>query len=82
MSENEVKALKQKIKKGVDKASFKTLRILYHILEIENEEEEDWWDDLPLEVQKAVDEGLEDIKKGNVITHEEFLKRNKRWLKK
>lgn len=82
MSDAEVKALKQEIKKGMDKASVKTLRILYHILEIENEEEDDWWDDLPEHVLKAIDEGLEDIKKGNVITHEEFLKRNKRWLKK
>lgn len=79
MSETEVKALKQEIKEGMDKASIKTLRILHQILEIENEE--DWWDDLPLEVQQGIDEGIKQADNGEVISHHEFMKKNKRWFK-
>jgi len=82
MSDAEVKALKQEIKKGMDKASVKTLRILYHILEIENGEEDDWWDDLPLEVQQGIDEGIKQADRGEVITHKEFMKKNRKWFKK
>jgi hypothetical protein len=80
MSESEVKALKQEIKKGMDKASVKTLRILHQILEIENEE--DWWDNLPKEVQNSIDRGIKQADTKQGITHHEFLKRNSKWLKK
>jgi hypothetical protein len=80
MSESEVQALKQEIKKGIDKASVKTLRMLHQILEIENEE--DWWDNLPEAVQQSIDQGLKQSGKRQGISHEEFMKRNAKWLKK
>jgi predicted transcriptional regulator len=79
MGETEVKALKQQIRKGMDKASIKTLRILHQILEIENEED---WNELPLGVQQGIEEGIKQADKGEVITHEEFMKKNRKWFKK
>jgi hypothetical protein len=79
MGETEVKALKQQIRKGMDKASIKTLRILHQILEIENEEV---WNELPLGVQQGIEEGIKQADKGEVITHEEFMKKNRKWFKK
>ena len=80
MSDAEVKALKKEIKKNIEAANEKTLRIIHQILQIEDEQ--DWWDDLPKEVQEAIDEGIEQANKGQVFSHETFLKRNKLWLKK
>jgi predicted transcriptional regulator len=80
MSETEVKALKQQIKKYIDAADERMLRIVFTMLEADTEK--DWWDDLPKEVQDSIDEGLKDIEEGNFITHEEFMKRNERWFKK
>ena len=80
MSEAEVKALRNKIKKGIDEADVKLLRMVHQIIEIENEK--DWWDDLPSEVQASIDEGIKQADKGQVIPHDEFMKRNKKWFSK
>ena len=80
MSEAEVKALRKAIKKDIDNADEKTLRIFHEILQIENEK--DWWDKLPAEIKKGIENGIEQADKGQVISHQEFLKLNKKWLKK
>lgn len=33
----------------------------------------DWWDTISDEEKNAVEEGLEDIKNGNVLTHEQVM---------
>ena len=80
MSGPEVRALRSEIKKSIDSADEKVLRVVYHILEIENEN--DWWDDLPKEVQQSIDKGVKQANKGQIISHDAFLKRNKKWLPK
>lgn len=43
--------------------------LLIEINEIlQKENKTDWWDDLPLEVQESILEGLTDIQNGNVLT--------------
>ncbi len=79
MSETEVKALKQEIKKYIDAADERMLRIVFTMLEADTEK--DWWDDLPLEVQQGIDEGIRQADRGEVITHEEFMKKNKKWFR-
>ena len=37
------------------------------------EKTEDWWDELPLEVQESIFEGLENIKEGNTFSHEQVI---------
>lgn len=47
------------------------------MLEIEkifsNEKPKDWWDELPEEVKESIMEGLDDVEKGNVFTHEQVI---------
>lgn len=80
MSETEVKALKKEIKKYLDSADERMLRIVFTMLEADAEK--DWWDDLPLEVQQGIEEGIKQADRGEVITHEEFMEKNKKWFKK
>lgn len=52
--------------------------------EIENillESKKDWWDEISEEARLAIDEGLEDIKRGNLISHGEVLKEINQKLK-
>lgn len=70
MSEAEVKILKKEIKKNIEIADEKTLRIVHQILQIENEQ--DWWDTLPPGVKKAIDKGIEQADKKQVVSHETF----------
>jgi predicted transcriptional regulator len=37
------------------------------------EETDDWWEGLPREVQDSITEGLNDVDKGNVFTHEQII---------
>ncbi len=40
---------------------------------LQEEKADDWWEDLPVEVQESIMEGLHDLKDGKVITHEEII---------
>jgi predicted transcriptional regulator len=40
---------------------------------LQKENKTDWWDNLPLEVQESIQEGLTDIQNGNVLTHEQVM---------
>jgi hypothetical protein len=37
------------------------------------EVEKDWWDQLPKEVQESILEGIQDIEKGDVFTHDQVI---------
>jgi predicted transcriptional regulator len=48
--------------------------LLVEINEIlQKETKSDWWDNLPLEVQESILEGLTDIQNGNVLTHDQVM---------
>lgn len=48
--------------------------LLIEINEIlQKETKTDWWDNLPVEVQESIMEGLTDIQNGNVLTHDQVI---------
>ncbi|HSO88005.1 MAG TPA: hypothetical protein VLQ91_15745 [Draconibacterium sp.] len=52
--------------------------ILIKIKELlQTEKTEDWWDNLPQEIQESIFEGLDDVKKENLFTHEQVLQEAK-----
>lgn len=44
---------------------------------LQKENQTDWWDNLPKEVQESIQEGLTDIQNGNVLTHEQVMQEAK-----
>ena len=44
---------------------------------LQKENKTDWWDKLPAEVQESILEGMEDVQKGNVYTHENIMQEAK-----
>lgn len=44
---------------------------------LQTEKTEDWWDNLPQEIQESIFEGLNDVKEGNLFTHEQVLQEAK-----
>lgn len=44
---------------------------------LQNEKTEDWWDQLPPEIQKSVLDGLTDVKEGRVYAHEQVIQEAK-----
>ena len=48
--------------------------ILFKIKELlQNEQTGDWWENLPIEVQESIFEGLNDVKEGRVFTHDQVI---------
>lgn len=43
----------------------------------QKEVEKDWWDQLPKEVQDSIFEGIHDIEKGTVFTHDQVIQEAK-----
>ena len=44
---------------------------------LKKEVEKDWWDQLPVEVQESIIEGIQDIETGNSFTHEQVMQEAK-----
>jgi len=39
----------------------------------QREGNKDWWDQLPQEIQESILEGMQDIEKGKVFTHDQVI---------
>ena len=46
------------------------------------EEQKDWWDEISIEQQEAIDRALDEVKAGRLTPHEEVMKTYAKWLKK
>ena len=44
---------------------------------LQNENKTDWWDKLPEEVQESILEGMDNVQKGNVYSHENIMQEAK-----
>jgi hypothetical protein len=76
-------ALRKEVKKYIDKADDKSLRIVKAILEIEQEyEEEEDWDDLPKEFQILLEEAIKETDAGGGMLHEEVVAKYPQWFRK
>ena len=45
-------------------------------------EQKDWWDEISQEQQRAIDDSLAEMKAGKLTSHEEVMRKYKKWLKK
>jgi hypothetical protein len=72
--------LRKQVKKFVEKANEKELKIIYQLFEIDNES--DWWPEISKEHQTAIKEAIAEADKGDVIPHQEMVKKYRKWLKK
>jgi predicted transcriptional regulator len=56
--------------------------LIDRMLELKNEPNKDWWDEISEEEKAAIEAGLADIEAGRVIPHEEVRKVYEKWLTK
>lgn len=43
----------------------------------QKEEKNDWWEQLPIEIQDSIKEGIDDIHKGNTFSHDQVVQEAK-----
>ncbi len=75
-----VDTLRREVKKYIDTADEKTIKMIHAMLEVE--QENDWWDDLGDEAQKSIERGLKDADAGKTSPHETVMKKYRKWLSK
>ncbi len=77
---SETSILKKQVKKFVEKASDKDLKLIYNMFEMNKQN--DWWDEIDKGHQKEIKEAVAEADKGQVIPHLEMVKKYRKWLKK
>lgn len=71
--------LKKQIKKYIDEADEHTLKIIYAMLEAN---QEDWYDSLENEQKKSLQRSIKQADNGEVIPHAEVKKMFDKWATK
>ncbi len=78
MSTSELKELKRETKRYVDRANERVLRKVFAILE----KDADWWDAMPDNIKKDVEESIAQADRGEVMSHDEVKKKYPQWFSK
>lgn len=73
-------ALRKEIKKYVDHADGRTLKIVHAMLEAE--QDYDSWDELPVVLKSSITKSLKQADKSELIPHEEVVKKYRKWFAK
>jgi hypothetical protein len=77
---NEEKIMKQRVKKDMDTANVKVVKMVYAMLEVDADN--DWWETMPNNIKADVEEALLESDKGQTIKRSAIQKRYKKWIAK
>jgi len=80
MHGSEINDLRKEVKKYIDEADERMVKIVYAMLEADKTS--DWWDDISEGEKDAIAEGLKQIKEGKTTPHEVVMAKYSKWLKK
>ncbi len=72
-----IAALKKEVKKNIDKADERVLKMVNALLLAD--QEEDWYNELPNEVKVDLDISLQQEKEGLLTPHADVMKKYKKW---
>jgi predicted transcriptional regulator len=70
---NEIALMKEQVKKYLDTADEKVVKMVYAMLEVDAQN--DWWDDASTEAKASIERGLKDARAGRVTSHKEVMKK-------
>ena len=77
----DVKELRADLHNMIDKISDRNVLIaLKTLLSGKADTKTDWWDTISEEERKEIEQGLAEDERGEVIPHEEVMKKYKKWL--
>jgi hypothetical protein len=80
MSTVELKELRQEVKKYIDHADEKVVKMMYAMLE--TDAEAGWWEHMPDEIKDELEESIAQSERGQTMTHEQVKKKYPQWFTK
>lgn len=75
-------ALDKEINQYLPQLNVKQKKTVLTVVKTFMEDQQDWWDEISEEQQKAIDKALAEVKAGKITPHNEVMKKYKKWLKK
>ncbi len=72
--------LKSAIHHLIDKVNDKDILNAIKAILSKQVSEDDFWDELPLNVKESIKRGMEQVKRGETRTHAEVMKKYEKWL--
>jgi predicted transcriptional regulator len=81
MSSVEIKELRKEVKKYIDHSDERVLKMVFAMLEAD-QNNSDWWDNMPDEVRAEVEESMAQADRGEVFTHHEIKQKYPQWFTK
>jgi hypothetical protein len=73
-----VKKMRSEVKKYIDTADVKVVKMMHAMLEVDAEV--DWWNAMPDEVRKDVEVSIMQADNGKVLTHEQVKEKYPQWF--
>jgi uncharacterized protein HemY len=73
-----VKKMRSEVKKYIDTADVKVVKMMHAMLEVDAEA--DWWNAMPDEIRKDVEISIRQADNGEVLTHEQVKKKYPQWF--
>ena len=77
---NTATALDKEINQYLPQLNVKQKRTVLTVVKTFMEDQQDWWDEIGEEQQKAIDKALAEMKAGKLTPHDEVMKKYKKWL--
>lgn len=75
-----VKKMRSEVKKYIDSADEKVVKMVHAMLEVDAEA--DWWDAMPDNVKADVETAIKQADKGELVSHAEVKKKYPQWFSK
>jgi predicted transcriptional regulator len=72
--------IRKEVKKYIDQADDRMVKIIYTMLEAD--QAADWWDEISDEERASIDRGLQQLDEGKGIPHEQVVKQYAKWFAK
>lgn len=76
------KALDKEIDLYWGKLNTHQKEVVLNVVKTLAHDENDWWEQVENDASGAIKRGLKQAKEGDVISHEEAMKKHKKWLSK
>ena len=56
------------------------ISVIEKIIELREQENSDWWDEISEAEKKSIEKGVQDVKFGRVKSHSDIRKNHEKWL--
>lgn len=60
-------------------AKLNNTTVLKEFIALKKEQEKDWWDQIGVEEQSEIEEGIAQANRGEVVSHKEVMDRYEKW---